>query len=116
MKTIAVMGLGNFGTALACNWLTTGNEVRGWTVEQEVYDSCLYTALATASGAPGNSTALVGTPETVAQALAAYYDVGAKTLLIRGYDPLPDAIEYGQELIPRVRELVKERDAQRAIG
>ena len=73
--------------------------------EQDVYDSCLYMALATASGARGNSTALVGTPETVAQAMAAYHDIGATSLLIRGYDPLPDAIEYGEELIPRVREL-----------
>ena len=39
MKSIAVMGLGNFGTALARNWLGEGLEVRGWTVEQEVYDS-----------------------------------------------------------------------------
>ena len=79
--------------------------------KQEVYDSCLYMALATASGARGNSTALVGTPETVAEAMVAYYDIGATSLLIRGYDPLPDAIEYGQELIPRVRALVAERDA-----
>jgi alkanesulfonate monooxygenase len=78
--------------------------------EQEVYDSCLYMALATASGARGNSTALVGTPETVAKAMVAYYDIGASSLLIRGYDPLPDAVEYGEELIPRVRELVAERD------
>lgn len=80
--------------------------------EQEVYDSCLYMALATASGARGNSTALVGTPETVARAMLAYYDIGATSLLIRGYDPLPDAVEYGEELIPRVRELVAERDSQ----
>ncbi len=79
--------------------------------KQAVYDSCLYMALATASGARGNSTALVGTPETVAEAMGAYYDIGAKSLLIRGYDPLPDALEYGQELIPRVRALVAERDA-----
>ncbi len=81
---------------------------------QEVYDTCLYTALATASGARGNSTALVGTAETVAQALVAYYDVGATRLLIRGYDPLSDAEEYGRELIPRVRELVAVRD--RTLG
>jgi len=80
---------------------------------QDVYDSCLYMALATASGAPGNSTALVGTPETVAQAMVKYYDIGATSLLIRGYDPLPDAIEYGEALIPRVRELVAQRDATR---
>lgn len=79
--------------------------------EQDVYDSCLYMALATASGARGNSTALVGTPETVAQAMVAYYDIGATSLLIRGYDPLPDAREYGEELIPRVRELVAQREA-----
>lgn len=33
------MGLGNFGTALACNWVAEGLDVRGWTVEQEVFDS-----------------------------------------------------------------------------
>ena len=39
MKNVAVMGLGNFGTALACNWLAEGLNVSGWTVEEEVYDS-----------------------------------------------------------------------------
>ncbi len=77
---------------------------------KEVHDTCLYTALAEATGARGNSTALVGTPQAVAEAMVAYYDVGATSLLIRGYDPLPDAIEYGEELIPRVRALVAERD------
>lgn len=80
----------------------------------EVYDRCLWTPLAAATGAPGNSTALVGTPETVAAAMADYYDLGATTLLIRGYDPLADAEEYGRELIPRVRALVAERAAQPA--
>lgn len=83
--------------------------------EKEVHDSCLWTALAVLTGARGNSTALVGTPETVAEALAAYYDLGATSLLIRGYDPLPDAVAYGRELIPRVRALVAERDAAVAV-
>ena len=39
MQDIAVMGLGNFGTALARNWGDAGMAVRGWTVEQEVHDS-----------------------------------------------------------------------------
>ena len=39
MRNIAVLGLGNFGTALARNWLQAGLTVTGWTVEQEVYDS-----------------------------------------------------------------------------
>jgi len=80
--------------------------------EQEVHDSCLYMALAAATGAKGNSTALVGTPDTVAEALARYYDLGASSLLIRGYDPLPDAERYGVELIPKLRELIAQRDAR----
>ena len=40
-----------------------------------------------------------------------YYKLGATSLLIRGYDPWPDAIRYGEELIPRVRALVADHDA-----
>jgi alkanesulfonate monooxygenase len=84
--------------------------------EAEVHDTCLWTALAAATGAPGNSTALVGTPETVAKALLEYYKLGATSLLIRGYDPRPDAVQYGEELIPRIRELVADYDAASGIG
>jgi alkanesulfonate monooxygenase len=80
--------------------------------EAEVHDTCLWTPLAAATGAQGNSTALVGTPETIAQALLEYYKLGATSLLIRGYDPRPDAVEYGEELIPRLRELVADYDAK----
>ena len=79
--------------------------------EAEVHDTCLWTPLAAATGASGNSTALVGTPEVVAKALLEYYKLGATSLLIRGYDPRPDAIQYGEELIPRIRELVADYDA-----
>lgn len=83
----------------------------------EVFDSCLFTPLAAASGARGNSTALVGTAETVANAMADYVDIGATTLLIRGYEPLADAEEYGRDLIPRVREIVAERaGVRRSVG
>ena len=64
-------------------------------------------------GRAGNSTALVGAPDTVAKALVAYYKLGAGSLLIRGYEPLEDAEQYGVELIPLVRKLVAETDAQR---
>src|SRR5262249_5914509 len=78
--------------------------------EADVHDTCLWTSLAVATGAQGNSTALVGTPETVGTAFLDYYELGAPSLLIRGYDPRPDAVQYGEELIPRVRELVAEYD------
>src|SRR5215470_7039716 len=77
----------------------------------EVLDERLWTAVAAATGARGNTTALVGTPTQVAESLLAYYDLGVTTFLIRGFDPLEDAIDYGRELIPRVRELVARRDA-----
>jgi alkanesulfonate monooxygenase len=78
----------------------------------DVVDERLWTAIARESGARSNSTALVGTPEQVAQALARYVDLGVGTLLIRGFDPLDDAVDYGRELIPRIRALVAEREAQ----
>jgi alkanesulfonate monooxygenase len=72
-------------------------------------DKRLWTALAALTGAQGNSTALVGTPEQVAEALLDYYDLGVTTFLIRGFDPLEDAIAYGRDLVPLTRKLVAER-------
>ncbi len=82
----------------------------------DVHDTCLWARIAAASGARGNSTALVGTPETVAAALLEYYKLGATSLLIRGYDPVPDTEQYGAELIPRVRKLVADYDARSTSG
>ena len=62
--------------------------------ESEVHDKRLWTALAKATGAAGNSTALVGSYEQVADALIEYVDAGADTLLIRGYEPYADAVRY----------------------
>jgi alkanesulfonate monooxygenase len=76
----------------------------------ELHDRCLWTPLAAATGAPGNTTALVGTPETVAEALLDYVDIGVTTLLIRGYDPYEDAIDCGRDLLPLVRDEVARRD------
>jgi alkanesulfonate monooxygenase len=82
----------------------------------ELHDRALWTAPAAATGAGGNSTALVGTPDTVAQALLDYVDIGVTTILIRGYDPYDDAIDYGRHLLPLVRQEVARRDAERAAG
>ncbi|AFY31740.1 LLM class flavin-dependent oxidoreductase [Calothrix sp. PCC 7507] len=80
--------------------------------KSEVYDKRLWTPIAAATGAQGNTTALVGTPEQVAEALVDYYDAGVTTLLIRGFDPLQDAIEYGRDVIPLVRAEVAKRERQ----
>ncbi|MFF5970670.1 LLM class flavin-dependent oxidoreductase [Streptomyces sp. NPDC012769] len=80
----------------------------------ERYDRALWTPTAAATGGAGNSNALVGTPETVAQALLDYYDLGVDILSARGYDLLDDAIDFGRYVIPLVREEVAKRDAERA--
>jgi alkanesulfonate monooxygenase len=79
-----------------------------------VLDRRLWTAVAAATGARGNTTALVGTPEQVAAALLEYYRLGVTTFLIRGFDPLEDAIDYGRELIPLVRQEVAGRETHTA--
>ncbi len=81
----------------------------------EIHDKRLWTHIAAAVGA-GNTTALVGTPERVAEAMLDYYDLGVTTLLIRGFDPLVDATEYGRVLIPLVRAQVARRDRDHAAA
>jgi len=76
-------------------------------------DTRLWTGVAALTGAAGNSTGLVGTPEQVADALLDYYDIGVDHFLIRGFDPLGDSIEYGRDLIPLVRQKVAEREKTR---
>ena len=80
----------------------------------ELYDKRLWTPIAAATGAAGNTTALVGTPDQVAESLLDYYDAGATTLLIRGFEPYEDAIDYGRELIPTVRAEVARRERHTA--
>jgi len=82
----------------------------------EVLDQRLWTAVAAATGARGNTTALVGTPEQVAESMLAYHDLGVTTFLIRGFDPLEDAIDYGRELIPIVRREIARREARGRVA
>ncbi|MFD7412844.1 LLM class flavin-dependent oxidoreductase [Kitasatospora purpeofusca] len=82
----------------------------------ERYDRALWTPTAAATGGAGNSNALVGTPETVAQALLDYYDLGVDILSARGYHLVDDAIDFGRHVIPIVREEVAKRDAARAAA
>ena len=79
--------------------------------DRDVYDERLWMKVANLTGAAGNSTALVGTPEQVAEAMLRYYDLGITTFLLKGFDPLADVIDFGKELLPRVRQGVSARDA-----
>ncbi|MFN8593844.1 MAG: LLM class flavin-dependent oxidoreductase [Thermomicrobiales bacterium] len=78
--------------------------------QQDVFDDRLWMAIAAATGAGANTSALVGTAEQVAESLLRYYDLGVGSILIRGFEPLEDVREFGRELIPQVREGVARRD------
>jgi alkanesulfonate monooxygenase len=73
-------------------------------------DKRLWTDIAKLTGANSNTTALVGTPEQVAEVFGDYYDLGVDIFLIRGFDPLIDSIEYGRESLTRT--LVAARGAR----
>ena len=81
--------------------------------ESEIHDERLWMAIAEATGARGNSTCLVGTAEQVAESCLKYYEMGIEGILLRGFNPLEDAAEYGRELIPRIREGAAAIDAAR---
>jgi alkanesulfonate monooxygenase len=72
--------------------------------DQDVFDERLWMKVANLTGAAGNSTALVGTPEQVAEAMLRYYDLGIGALLLKGFDPLDDAVDFGERLLPLLRE------------
>jgi alkanesulfonate monooxygenase len=72
--------------------------------ERDVHDERLWMGITKLTGPGGNSTALVGTPQQVADALLAYRRAGVDTVLIRGFDPLDDVVDWGKELVPLLRE------------
>ena len=59
--------------------------------------------IARVTGALGNTSCLVGTPEQVARAILEYYKLGVGSILVRGFNPFNDTVEFGRELIPRIK-------------
>lgn len=82
----------------------SAQRLMGMAAKSDVFDERLWMGIARATGAPGNTTCLVGTPEQVAQAIMKYYRLGAESFLLRGFDPLNDAREFGRELIPMIKQ------------
>jgi alkanesulfonate monooxygenase len=80
--------------------------------DKDVYDERLWMKVANLTGAAGNSTALVGTPEQVAEAMLGYYDLGITALVLKGFDPLADAVDFGERLLPLIRQGVADRDGK----
>ncbi len=88
-----------------------GRRLMGFAAERDLHDTCLWMPITKATGALGNTSALVGTPRQVADALLEYYKVGVASFLIRGFDPERDTTEFGRELIPMIRQGAAQIDA-----
>jgi Coenzyme F420-dependent N5,N10-methylene tetrahydromethanopterin reductase and related flavin-dependent oxidoreductases len=82
----------------------------------KVLDKRLWTEVAEASGAGGNSTALVGTAEQVAEAILDYYDIGISNFLVRGFYPTQDTVIYGRDVVPLVKAGIAEREAKKVAA
>jgi alkanesulfonate monooxygenase len=91
-----------------------GKRLMGFAMQQDVHDERLWMPIARVTGALGNTSCLVGTPEQVAEAILNYYMLGVDSFLIRGFDPFNDTVEFGRELIPRIKAGAIEIDRRRA--
>jgi alkanesulfonate monooxygenase len=91
-----------------------GKRLMGFALERDTHDERLWMGVARATGALGNTSCLVGTPAQVADAMLRYYALGVDSFLIRGFDPFNDTVEFGRELIPRLKAGAAEIDRRRA--
>ncbi|PNU03440.1 methylene-tetrahydromethanopterin reductase [Novosphingobium guangzhouense] len=55
---------------------------------------------------------LVGSHDRVAAAIMEYHAAGFSRFIVSGYDPIPDALLFGEKLIPRVKALKGARCAK----
>jgi len=93
-----------------------GRRLMGFALERDVHDERLWMPIARATGALGNTSCLVGTAEQVARSILEYYRLGIGSVLIRGFDPMNDTVEFGRELIPRIKAGAAEIDRLAAAG
>ncbi|MEH7070885.1 LLM class flavin-dependent oxidoreductase [Priestia megaterium] len=59
----------------------------------------------------GNSIALVGTPDQIADRVVEYVDLGFEKVLLRGFPHLEVIEAIGKEIIPKVKGRLKEKQA-----
>ena len=85
-------------------------------LESDIHDQRLWMPITRATGALGNTSCLVGTAEQVAEAMLRYYELGVDSFLIRGFDPFNDTVDFGRELIPRLKAGAIEVDRLKAAG
>ena len=84
----------------------------GYAARGDVHDERLWMGIARATGAPGNTSCLVGTPDQIAAAVLEYYRLGIHSFLLRGFENPHDTIAIGRDLIPLIKAGAIEIDQQ----
>lgn len=82
---------------------TSAERLLQYAARGDVHDERLWMGIARATGAPGNTSCLVGTPEQVSAAVLEYYRLGIDSFLLRGFENPHDTVAIGRELIPRIK-------------
>jgi alkanesulfonate monooxygenase len=90
----------------------SGERLLSLAARGDVHDQRLWMGIARATGAHGNTSCLVGTPEQVAASVLEYYRLGIHSFLLRGFENPDDTIAIGRELIPLIRAGAAELDRQ----
>ena len=80
----------------------------------ERHDDALFIPEATA-GSGGASSLIVGSPETIADAIVKYVDLGADIVSLPTLGNLDDAIDAGRYIIPLVRQKLAAREQASAL-
>ena len=91
---------------------TSAERLLGYAARGDVHDERLWMGIARATGAPGNTSCLVGTPEQIAAAVLEYYRLGIHSFLLRGFENPHDTMAIGRDLIPLIKAGALEIDQQ----
>jgi alkanesulfonate monooxygenase len=78
-----------------------GRRLMSFALESDIHDERLWMPIAR---------------EQVAQAMLEYYKLGVDSFLIRGFDPFNDTVDFGRELIPRIKDGALAIDRLQAAG
>ncbi|WP_107676429.1 LLM class flavin-dependent oxidoreductase [Agrobacterium sp. LAD9] len=72
------------------------------------HDRALWAGISAVTGR-GNSAALVGTPEVVAEELLRYAELGVNNFILHGFEPYEDVMDYGRTVLPLLRQEWRQR-------
>lgn len=81
----------------------------------ERHDRALWTGL-TGVTQRGKSTALVGSSETVVEALLDYVKAGVSTFILDGFDRTQDVPQFGKQILPALRERAARLEKQAELA